>query len=196
MASAYELSTSTAGPQSPANGFVSILTPAANDNNGDAGKLELNGLQLGSWVCELKDCDVSSGYFWTVFFFPAIPLSQLRVRLGLTNYGKSLACAVIPNLLMIWLSLVFICYAFSLQIGLEMLTAALAFLGLWLLLVAWVGKLRGYVRQRFEIPGSEKEDLRIALLHTTKAIYQMARHVKIDRALVCGAPATLQAYEV
>ncbi|CAH0491928.1 unnamed protein product [Peronospora farinosa] len=64
-----------------------------------------------------------------------------------------------------------------------------------LLLMHRISTLRAIVRERFDIPGSIREDRTAAWQETARAIRQMRRHLKIDNAK-CGIVNALPAYIV
>ncbi|KAF4031958.1 hypothetical protein GN244_ATG16169 [Phytophthora infestans] len=139
---------------------------------------------------------------------PCIPLAQIEVRLGLTSYAGALSWYTVAYGLLtlalvgLWL---FVALWISSQayrdatIVLVRIVSILVSLILTaipsLLLVRRISLLRSTIRERFDIPGSVREDRTAAWQETARAIRQMRRQLKIEQAKG-SAVATLPAYVV
>ncbi|OWZ24844.1 PLAC8 motif-containing proteins Hypothetical protein [Phytophthora megakarya] len=139
---------------------------------------------------------------------PCVPLAQIEVRMGLTSYGGALSWyGVAYGLLTLALAALWVLVALWLcsqayRDATSVLSRTLWVLGMLvltaiasLLLVHRISTLRSSVRERFDIPGSVREDRTAAWQETARAIHQMRRHLKIDQ-VKCGAVCTLPAYVV
>ncbi|KAG2770131.1 hypothetical protein PC129_g20521 [Phytophthora cactorum] len=139
---------------------------------------------------------------------PCIPLAQVEVRLGLTSYAGALSWYTAAYGLLalalagLWIFVALWIYsqayrdATSVLVRILWILASLALAAVpSLLLVRRIATLRSTVRERFDIPGSVREDRTAAWQETARAIRQMRRHLKIDQAKG-GAVATLPAYVV
>ncbi|KAG3029243.1 hypothetical protein PC128_g3191 [Phytophthora cactorum] len=137
---------------------------------------------------------------------PCIPLAQVEVRLGLTSYAGALSWYTAAYGLLalalagLWIFVALWIYsqayrdATSVLVRILWILASLALAAVpSLLLVRRIATLRSTVRERFDIPGSVREDRTAAWQETARAIRQMRRHLKIDQAKG-GAVATLPAY--
>ncbi|KAG3118387.1 hypothetical protein PI124_g1471 [Phytophthora idaei] len=139
---------------------------------------------------------------------PCIPLAQVEVRLGLTSYAGALSWYTAAYGLLalalagLWIFVALWIYsqayrdATSVLVRILWILASLALAAVpSLLLVRRIATLRSTVRERFDIPGSVREDRTAAWQETARAIRQMRRHLKIDKAKG-DAVATLPAYVV
>ncbi|KAF1774278.1 hypothetical protein GQ600_21362 [Phytophthora cactorum] len=137
---------------------------------------------------------------------PCIPLAQVEVRLGLTSYAGALSWYTAAYGLLalalagLWIFVALWIYsqayrdATSVLVRILWILASLALAAVpSLLLVRRIATLRSTVRERFDIPGSVREDRTAAWQETARAIRQMRRHLKIDQAKG-GVVATLPAY--
>ncbi|KAL3673134.1 hypothetical protein V7S43_002429 [Phytophthora oleae] len=172
---------------------------------------DANGITIGQWsspvIPEEPEGLMASNVNMEACC-PCVPLAQIEARLGLTSYAGALtwysavyglltlAAAVLWALVGLWIS------SQSYRDATSVLARVLWLLGMLvliaipsLLLVYRIAGLRGSVRERFDIPGSEREDRTAAWQETARAIRQMRRHLKIDQAK-CGAVTTLPAYVV
>ncbi|KAG7388618.1 hypothetical protein PHYPSEUDO_012109 [Phytophthora pseudosyringae] len=139
---------------------------------------------------------------------PCVPLAQIEVRLGLTSYASALTWysaaygLLTLSLAGLWVFVALWIYSQGYRDATSVLVRVLWIVGMLvltaipsLLLVHRISALRSSVRERFDIPGSVREDRTAAWQETARAIRQMRRHLKIDQAK-CGAVATLPAYHL
>ncbi|EGZ23487.1 hypothetical protein PHYSODRAFT_353831 [Phytophthora sojae] len=173
---------------------------------------DANGITVGGWSSpvipdEPESCMASN--FNVEICCPCLPLAQIEVRLGLTSYGSALtwysvayglqglAVAAMWVFVALWINSQAYRDSTSVVLRLVLVLAAVALAALpSLLLVQRISTLRAAVRERFDIPGSLREDRTAAWQETSRAIRQMRRHLKIDRAKSCGPVSTLPAYVV
>lgn len=184
------------------HGSPELQSPAAQD---------ANGLDIGKWSSPIIP-DEPEGLMASNVNLeaccPCIPLAQIEIRLGLRSYAKAVTWyATAYGLLTLslgsfWLfAALWICSeayrdATSVLVRILWLVGSLILaLLLSLLLLYRISTLRSTVRERFDIPGSVREDRTAAWQETARAIRQMRRHLKIHQAK-CGAVATLPAYVV
>ncbi|KAJ0393713.1 hypothetical protein P43SY_007555 [Pythium insidiosum] len=188
---------------SPAGAFVSVMTPTDQGTAPVTEDVDINGIRVGAWSSELRTpADLHTGYFWMVTCCPCVPVAQLEVRLGRApSYARALLSHGLSYALFIGLLLASICTFFcgvlpgTSSVSLFLLLL-LCFALSALLVARRIARLRSEVRERFQIPGSIQDDQRVALVHTSRAIRQMGKHLQCDRAVFASAPATLQAYQV
>ncbi|KAF1778546.1 hypothetical protein GQ600_26217 [Phytophthora cactorum] len=124
---------------------------------------------------------------------PCIPLAQVELV-----YGRLRAVGAGTRGLWIFVALWIYSQAYrdatSVLVRILWILASLALAAVpSLLLVRRIATLRSTVRERFDIPGSVREDRTAAWQETARAIRQMRRHLKIDQAKG-GVVATLPAY--
>ncbi|KAF1774282.1 hypothetical protein GQ600_23013 [Phytophthora cactorum] len=132
---------------------------------------------------------------------PCIPLAQVEVRLGLTSYAGALSWYTAAYGLLalalagLWIFVALWIYsqayrdATSVLVRILWILASLALAAVpSLLLVRRIATLRSTVRERFDIPGSVREDRTAAWQETARAIRQMRRHLKIDQAKGGASP--------
>ncbi|KAL4106731.1 hypothetical protein PRIC1_004777 [Phytophthora ramorum] len=173
--------------------------------------LDANGITMGQWsspvIPEEPESFVSSNCSIEACC-PCVPLAQVEVRLGLTSYAAALSWyaaafgMLVAAVSTVWVFVALWVYSQAYRDGTSVVVRVLCILGPLalaalpsLLLVRRISKLRGEVRERFDIPGSEREDRTAAWQETARAIRQMRRHLKIDQAK-CGAVSALPAYVV
>ncbi|RLN94102.1 hypothetical protein BBJ28_00020239 [Nothophytophthora sp. Chile5] len=171
---------------------------------------DANGILVGAWShpvipdeyegfratnCSLEAC------------CPCFPLAQLEVRMGLTSYVCALwwyaatFLAFGVGLAALWIFVALWITSQDYRDRTSVLTRILWLLGMLLLvsvqvllIVQRIASLRAKVRERFDIPGSIREDRTAVWQETARAIRQMRRHLQCDRAPCCGSVATLPAY--
>ncbi|TMW63987.1 hypothetical protein Poli38472_014692 [Pythium oligandrum] len=186
---------------SPAGAFVSVFTPTDQSAMPGTEDIDINGIKIGAWSSELNERDVRSTYYWTVCCCPCVPLSHLDVRLGWASYPVALLRYGLAYAIVFVLFLATVIKFFGQVVAhgrdFWLFLALLVCFLLSSVLVSYrVTHLRSEVRERFQIPGTIKEDQRVALFQTNRAIRQMGKHLQCDRAYFRGAPTTLQAYQV
>uniref|UniRef100_M4BLI8 Uncharacterized protein n=1 Tax=Hyaloperonospora arabidopsidis (strain Emoy2) TaxID=559515 RepID=M4BLI8_HYAAE len=172
---------------------------------------DANGITIGQWsspVIPEKPVSCMASNVNMEACCPCFPLAQIEVRLGLTSYSCALcwystafalltgAVASMWIFVILWIN----SQTYRNNVGVTgriLWTAgALALASLAsLLLIYRISTLRATVRERFDIPGSIREDRAAAWQETARAIRQMQRHLKIDQ-VKCGAVSTLPAYVV
>ncbi|EEY68506.1 uncharacterized protein PITG_04978 [Phytophthora infestans T30-4] len=172
---------------------------------------DANGITVGQWSSPVIPDEPESFMSSNVNIeacCPCIPLAQIEVRLGLTSYAGALSWYTVAYGLLtlalvgLWL---FVALWISSQayrdatIVLVRIVSILVSLILTaipsLLLVRRISLLRSTIRERFDIPGSVREDRTAAWQETARAIRQMRRQLKIEQAKG-SAVATLPAYVV
>jgi hypothetical protein len=170
---------------------------------------DANGITIGQWSSPVipeqpegflaSNCSVEA-------CCPCLPLAQIEVRLGLSSYGCALsgyaAAFGLLGLLIsaAWVFVALWLYSQAYRDGVSVPVRVLLVLAMVvlaalpaLLLVVRISTLRSAVRERFDIPGSVREDRTAAWQETARAIRQMRRHLKIDQA---GPVDALPAYAV
>lgn len=170
-----------------------------------------NGIQLGAWSHALAPEDESwSAALWSRdVWCPCFPLAQVEARVGMASFGCALCWhlstkgAAYLSLLAAALLAAADVYAFrvdddSPSAVFIALPVVMALLGIVqsAQFVLRLARTRGLVRERFDIPGSVREDRTAAWQEPGRAIRQMRRHLQIESASCCGAVETLPAYAV
>lgn len=176
-----------------------------------AASVDPNGIQLGAWSHPLapEDESWSSSLFSRDVWCPCFPLAQVEARAGVASYGcalfwhlstkgasyLSLAAAVLLAAADVYAFRVDDKSPSAVAIVLPVVMAMLA-LAQTAQFMLRLARTRGVVRERFDIPGSAKEDRTAAWQEPARAIRQMRRHLQIESAPFCGAVETLPAYAV
>lgn len=185
---------------------------AAAAPSASAPSLDPNGIQLGAWshpiVPEEPEGCVSSFCARDVWF-PCCPLAQVEARVGFATFGSALFShlatkggaymAAAAALLYVAVDI----YSYRVNdrspTALDIVLPVVSFLlaaSQYALFAARLARVRGRVRERFDIPGSAREDRTAAWQEPGRAIRQMRRHLQIESAPCCGAVETLPAYVV
>lgn len=190
--------------ESPTHGFVNVRTPEAKLHSLDGGEIDVNGVRLHAWSSGLgcqADRESPVGYRFASTLCPCVALSQLEMRLGRPiSYARSLA---INTTVFSGRAAFAIAAIACLLRFISGHSGCLTAFAVWTaLFVAFaiaaahrVAGVRGAVRERYDIPGSDVEDRQLACLRSASVIRQTARQLQCDRAK-WTAPATLQAFEV
>ncbi|KAL8010299.1 hypothetical protein Plhal710r2_c064g0173591 [Plasmopara halstedii] len=170
---------------------------------------DANGISVGKWSSPVIP-DESEGLMTSNISLevccPCIPLAQIEIRMGIQTYTRAIswyatAYGILTFALgTFWLfATLWICSkayrdATSILVRILVLVGSLVLAVIMSLLLMYrISMLRSTVRERFDIPGSVREDRTAAWQETARAIRQMRRHLKIDQAKY-GAVATLPAY--
>ncbi|ETI38822.1 hypothetical protein F443_15540 [Phytophthora nicotianae P1569] len=170
---------------------------------------DANGITVGQWsspvIPEEPEGFIASNVNIEACC-PCIPLAQIEVRLGLTSYKGALSWYTTAYGLLtlalvgLWVFVALWIYSQAYRDSTSVLVRIASILGSLvltaipsLLLVRRISILRSTVRERFDIPGSVREDRTAAWQETARAIRQMRRHLKIDHAKG-SAVAALPAY--
>ncbi|CAI5736219.1 unnamed protein product [Hyaloperonospora brassicae] len=172
---------------------------------------DANGITIGQWSSPVIPEEPTSCMASNVNVeacCPCFPLAQIEGRLGLTSYCCALcwysiafallagAFATVWIFVALWINSQTYRDRVSVTGRILWIAGALTLTSLAsLLLIYRISTLRATVRERFDIPGSIREDRAAAWQETARAIQQMQRHLKIDRAK-CGAVNALPAYVV
>jgi hypothetical protein len=184
---------------SPSNGeYVTVLTPdnkALTPRAANSGAdFDPHGLRMNVWTVALHDADLRTAYYWWVCCCPCLPLAQLETRLGLNSCGLGFSvdlAAYTGRLVFLLLALISLFHG-----SFVAFVVCFALFVVCLLVVAHrVSRVRLETRERLNISGSAKDDRYMGCLRSSSAIRQMAVQLKCDQ-VHCGAPATLQAYQV
>lgn len=173
--------------------------------------LDPNGIQLGGWSHPLAPDDEvwSSSLFSRDVWCPCLPLAQIEARVGFSSFSGALCvhfstkgASYVSAFAALLLAAADI-YAFRVnEDPPSAVFIALPFVFALLALVQFaqfalrLARTRALVRERFDIPGSAREDRTAALQEPARALRQMRRHLQIESAALCGAVETLPAYAV
>ncbi|RLN71994.1 hypothetical protein BBJ28_00000987 [Nothophytophthora sp. Chile5] len=160
--------------------------------------VDANGVLMGAWSHPVVP-DECEGFRATNCSLeaccPCFPLAQLEVRMGLTSYACALwwyaatFLAFGVGLAALWLFVALWVASQDYRDRTGVLARVLWPLGMLvltsvqvLLLVQRIASLRAKIRERFDIPGSIREDRTAAWQETARAIRQMRRHLQCDHA--------------
>jgi|UniRef100_K3W5A2 hypothetical protein len=169
----------------------------------DEATVDANGISIYKWSHPLRDHDDCYGeptgcrYACCACF----PFAQIQSRMGFETFGESLwfYIAVVGTMWVATIAasiyILFWSNGSMTNVIVGLVAGLVTLLLFTVLFVHHIASLRARARARFQIPGTEEEDRRLALWQSSRALRQMVRHLQLEHVGTFAKVDTMPAYK-